>query len=348
MKTIVLTGGGTAGHCLPNIALLPYLKKYFDNIVYIGGDGIEKTIATEHNLTYYQIPTVKLQRKFTFKNFAVPFKLLKNIITTKKLLKSISPSVIFSKGGYVSLPVILAGNSLSIPCVTHESDLTIGLSNKIMAKKCEYVFTSFESTAKALPNGVFVGSPIRNSLFYQDKQSALKRFNLSGNKPVILVTGGSSGSLAINLALDKALDKLLEKYDIIHLCGKGKQKRPSKTGYTCLEYLNQMEMAFCASDVVVTRGGSNALFELIALSKPMLVIPLPKDNSRGDQIQNAKYFEERGLCKVLLQENLTSNSLIFNLNELYSHKQKYINALATYPMKKANYEISSLLNKISK
>jgi UDP-N-acetylglucosamine--N-acetylmuramyl-(pentapeptide) pyrophosphoryl-undecaprenol N-acetylglucosamine transferase len=139
MKTIVLTGGGTAGHCLPNIALLPYLKRHFDNIVYIGGDGIEKSIAKEHNLTYYQIPTVKLQRKFTFKNLGVPFKLFKSISTAKSILKDISPSIIFSKGGYVALPVVLAGSALSIPCVTHESDLTIGLSNKIMAKKCKYV-----------------------------------------------------------------------------------------------------------------------------------------------------------------------------------------------------------------
>ncbi len=348
MKTIVLTGGGTAGHCLPNIALLPYLKRHFDNIVYIGGNGIEKTIAEQHNLTYYQIPTVKLERKFTFKNLGIPFKLFKNINLAKKILKDINPSVIFSKGGYVALPVVFAGNSLSIPCVTHESDLTVGLSNKLMAKKCEFIFTSFESTAKTLPNGVFVGSPIRNSLFYQDKQTALKSFNLSGNKPVILFTGGSSGSLAINLALDKALDSLLQKYDIIHLCGKGKQKRPSKSGYTCLEYLPEIEKAFCAADMVVTRGGSNALFELIALCKPMLVIPLPKDNSRGDQILNAKYFEQRGLCKVLLQENLTSSSLIYNINELYYQRQTLISALATYPMKKANYEICSLLSKIAK
>lgn len=348
MKTLVLTGGGTAGHCLPNIALLPYLKKRFDNIVYIGSNGIEKDIATEHGLTYYSIPTAKLQRKLTLKNFAVPFKLLSSISECKRILKEINPSVIFSKGGYVALPVILAGYKLNIPCFTHESDLTIGLANKLMAKKCKLVFTSFPSTASTLPNGKHVGSPIRNSLFYQDRQSALKFFNLSGNKPIILVTGGSSGSLAINLALEKALPQLLEKYDIIHLCGKGKRKLPSKKGYVCIEYLSCIEKAFCIADLVVTRGGSNALFELVALSKPMLVIPLPKDNSRGDQILNAKYFEEKGLCKVLLQENLTSSSLVYSLNELYNERHVYIKNLISYPTKKANYEISKTLSEFAK
>ena len=348
MKTLVLTGGGTAGHCLPNMALLPYLKKRFEKIVYIGGEGIEKNIATEHGLTYFSIPTVKLQRKLTPKNLAVPFKLLSSINKAKHLLREIKPTAIFSKGGFVSLPVILAGHSLKIPCFTHESDLTLGLANRLMAKKCKVVFTSFESTAKSLPNGQHVGSPIRNTLFYQDKQSALKFFNLSGKKPIILVTGGSSGSLAINLALEKSLPSLLEKFDIIHLCGKGKRTLPSKDGYVCIEYLNCIEKAFAVSDLVVTRGGSNSLFELLALSKPMLVIPLPKDNSRGDQILNARYFEQRGLCKVLLQENLTSGSLIFNLNELYAQRQTYIDNIASHPTKKANYEICQTVYEYSK
>ena len=344
MKALILTGGGTAGHCLPNIALLPYLKKRFDKIVYIGGEGIEKDIAIENGLTYYSIPAVKLERKLTPKNLTVPFKLLSAINKAKKLIKEIQPSVIFSKGGYVALPVILAGSSLKIPCFTHESDLSLGLANKLMAKKCKTVFTSFSVTASNLPNGKHVGSPIRNSLFYQDRQSALKFFNLKGKKPILLVTGGSSGSLAINLTLEKSLSNLLEKFDIIHLCGKGKRKLPSKDGYVCIEYLDCIEKAFCVADIVVTRGGSNTLFELLALSKPMLVIPLPKANSRGDQILNAKYFEQRGLCKVLLQENLTSGSFIYTLNELYSERQKYINTLTAYSTKKANYEISEELS----
>jgi len=345
MKSIVITGGGSGGHVLPLIALLPQLKTKFDKIIYVGSGEFEKQIALKHNLPYYQIETPKLIRKLTFKNFAIPFKLISSINKATVLLKELKPSAILSKGGYVALPVVLAGSKLEIPCFTHESDLSLGLANKIMAKKCNCVFTSFSETAKKLNNGLWSGSPIRESIFYKDRTSALKRFNLKGYKPILLVTGGSLGSLDINVAVKNSLNKLEKTFDIIHLCGKGKTDNYKSDFYRQYDYIDDIEKAFLIADVVVTRGGSNALFELLALGKPTLVIPLPKSSSRGDQIVNANYFEKKGLLKVLPQENLTPNSLLYNVNDIYRHKSLYVSAIKNYPIKIANKIICDTIEK---
>ena len=345
MKSIVITGGGTGGHILPLIALLPQLKTAFDKIIYIGSEELEETIAKQHELPFYKIKTPKLQRKLTFKNFAIPFKLLGSISKAKKLLKELKPNAILSKGGFVALPIVLAGSSLNIPCFTHESDLSLGLANKLMANKCKAVFTSFKETANGLKNGIYSGSPIRQSLFYKDKQTALKRFNLSGNKPIICITGGSLGSTAINIAVKNSLNQLGKNYDIIHLCGKGKQEEFKSQFYRQYQFITDIEKAFLISDLVVTRGGSNALFELLCLNKPTLVIPLPKKSSRGDQIANANYFAEKNLVKVLPQENLTPSSLVYNINDLFKHKEQYKTAMQNYDVKIANVIICQTILK---
>lgn len=349
MKKILLTGGGTAGHCVPNLALIPNLYEYFDKISYIGSNGIEKTLLEPFkDVDYHTIDCVKLERKFTFKNFKIPFKLISSINQAKKIIKNISPDIIFSKGGYVSLPVVIAGAKLGIPCVTHESDLSMGLANKLIAKKCNFVFTSFEQTAKTLPNGVYTGSPIKNNLFLCDKKQGLEFFNFSGRKPILLITGGSQGSNAINEVTLNALQELGNTFDIIHLTGKGKSTNFKADFYRQYEFLSQMEKAFSACDLVVSRGGSNALFELIALQKPSLIIPLPKNNSRGDQILNAKYFSEKNLCKMLLQENLTKSSFVYNVNLLLKECNFYKKKLNEYPIKSGNEKICELLYKISR
>lgn len=349
MKHIVLTGGGTAGHCIPNLALIPQLKNHFDKISYIGSDnGIEKDIISNFpNITYYGIKTVKFNRKISFSTFSIPFKLLSSIKQARNLLEEIKPDVIFSKGGYVSLPVVFAGSKIKIPCVTHESDLSLGLANKLISKKCKYVFTSFEDTAKNTKNGIWTGSPIREELFYNDYAKSLNYFNFNGNRPILLVTGGSLGSDAINNIIHSTREKLLEKFDIIHLCGKGKSSHFKHENYRELEYLPHMEKALNISDIVVSRGGSNALFELIALKKPTLVIPLPKGNSRGDQILNAEYFKDKGLVKVIRQEHLTEHSFIYTLNELFLQKDKYVSKLEKYPVKRGNEKICYILSKIT-
>lgn len=349
MKTILLTGGGTGGHVLPNLALLPNLKKYFDKIYYIGSNGIEKTLLLSYpEIEYYEISTVKLQRKFTLKNLAIPFKLLRSINEAKKILKKLRPNVIFSKGGYVSLPVILAGAKLNIPCVTHESDLTLGLANKLMARYCDYVFTSFSTTAKTLKNGVFTGTPIRNSLFSADKKQALKFFGFSGKKPILLITGGSKGSVKLNELAKNSREILGKTFDIIHLTGKGNTDNFTAEYYFQAEFISRIELALTACDLAVTRGGANTLLELIALKKPSLIIPLPKTNSRGDQILNAEYFSSKGLSKTLPQENATKSSFIYNINALYRDYDEYKKRLNAYPVQSGNDKISELLNKISK
>lgn len=321
MKTLILTGGGTAGHCLPSLALLPDLKKQFDKIVYIGSkNGIEKDLAQKHGLDYYFIPTAKLERKFTLKNLAIPITLLRGISESKKLLRGFQPTAIFSKGGYVSLPVVIASKSLDIPVISHESDMTVGLANKIGANYSTLFLTSFDCTNLDGVKTVYTGSPINPKLFEKkDKHSLLKKYGFSGRKKILLITGGSSGSKNLNEITNKCLYKLIKRYDVIHLCGKGKKSGVKQKGYLELEFSNNIDELFFISDLVVSRAGANTLFELTAIGKPLLAIPLPKGNSRGDQIDNAKYFEKRKMINVLYEEDLTEESFCSAINKLESN-----------------------------
>jgi len=313
---IVLTGGGSAGHTVPHLALIPMLKKHFTDIYYIGSNGIEKEIIAKQNIPFYEIKCPKLIRHLTLKNFTMPFVLLKSIYDAKKILKALKPDVVFSKGGYVALPVVYAAHSLKIPIIAHESDLSIGLANKLSAKYCDTVYTSFfESSAKII-NGRYSGSPIREELFKAEKEKAITFFNLDKNKKTVLVLGGGSGSRTINECIRNSLDLLLKKYNILHICGKNNLSDINKSGYTEKEFISDMSLAFAASDFVISRAGSNTLFEIILLKKKALLIPLPKSISRGDQIENALYFESKGLCKILMQENLNTESITDSINAL--------------------------------
>lgn len=347
MRTIVLTGGGTAGHCTPNVALLPYLQKHFDRIYYIGSDcGIEKQIIEKISIPYYSTSCIKLERNKFFSNFKIPFILLKGINQSKKILENLKPNVIFSKGGYVSVPTIIAGNKLNIPVISHESDYTLGLANKITSRYCKTVLTSFEDTSKTVKNGLHVGPPIRNELFNVNRETALKFFNFSGVKPILLVTGGSQGAKAINNAIRQNLKELVKTFDIIHLCGKNNcDNNISAKGYVQLEYIDKVEYAFNACDICVTRAGSNTLFELLSLKKPCLVIPLPKGASRGDQILNANYFHKRKVINLLLQENMTPNILLKEIINTYATKNKLITNLNNNPIENSCQKIcDTILN----
>lgn len=344
MATIVLTGGGTAGHVTPHLALLPYLKKDFDKIYYIGSfGGMEKNIIANTGVKYYSVPCVKLIRKFTFKNLAIPFTLCKGVSEAGKILDELKPDVIFSKGGYVALPVVLAAKKRRVPVICHESDYTVGLANKISARYCEKVLTSFPSAAESLKNGVCVGAPLKNSLFTAEKAGSLKIFGLTDGKPVILVTGGSLGAKAINDCIRGTLDDLLEKYRVLHICGKGNLSGIKKSGYCEIEFTDKMENAFACADICVSRAGSNTVFEMASLKKPMLLIPLPKGVSRGDQILNARYFEHKGLAKVLLQENLTPATLVRAVDGLFRDRPKFAETFKTHPVKNAASDIAAIL-----
>ena len=310
MKKIVLTGGGTMGHISPNLALIPKLTHHFDEIHYIGSENgierekIEHLKSTYKNLTYHPIPATKLNRRKIIKNFCLPFILMKSIRITKKLLRSISPDVIFSKGGYVSVPVSLSAGKLGIPLVIHESDLSMGLANKIASKRATTICTTFPETAKHFKNGVSTGSPISTHLLCADKSLAIKKYSLKPNLKTICITGGSLGSVTLNDAIHRILPTLSEKYNIIHITGKGKRIQYTHPNYHQEEFTSDIGSIFKVSDLVISRAGSNTIFELATLKIPMLLVPLSKKSSRGDQIENARYFKLLGIAEVIEEENL--------------------------------------------
>ena len=345
MKSIILTGGGTAGHVTPNFALLDSLYKHFDNIYYIGSlGGIEERLVKEKNLPFYPITCVKLVRNSVTKNLALPFKFIKSVNESKSILKKLNPSVVFSKGGYVGLPVTISARQLGIPVIVHESDLTLGLANKIASRFAKQVLTSFEETATTIKNGIHVGSPLRKELFEVSKQTALNYFNFKGDKPVILVTGGSLGAKAINSTVIECLPTLLKDFYVIHVVGSGNLTNFTHPSYRQIEFAD-MKYCYNACDYAISRAGANTAFELIALKKPTLFIPLPKGNSRGDQVDNANYFKDKFLAQVLLQENLNKDSLITAITRLVKNKNSLIDNMHNYKKVNANDKIVEILNK---
>ena len=344
-NTIVLTGGGTAGHVMPNIALLPNLEKHFDKICYIGSrNGIEKKLIQNiKNIDYFEIDSVKLIRKLTLKNIAIPFVLLKAIRQSIKILKKLQPKVIFSKGGYVAVPVVIAGSILKIPIIAHESDSSIGLANKIIYKKCDTMFFSFEEAMKGYEKkGVYSGSPIRQEFLHCTKKYNI---NIDQNKKTIVVVGGSLGSVALNNTIVEALPKL-QNYNIINIVGNGKiNNNIYYPNYFQIEFVDDIASLYNIADIVISRAGSNAIFELLAMQKPMILIPLPKDESRGDQIINAKIFGSKGFAIVILQENLTTDLLLDKIQSLEKNKNKFISTMSRYPICNSNNIIVQKLSK---
>ncbi len=297
MKKIVLTGGGTAGHVTPNIALIPFLKEAGYEIAYVGSyNGIEKSLMEDLGIPYTGIATGKLRRYLDPKNFTDPFRIIKGFGEAKKFLKQYKPDVIFSKGGFVSVPVVRAAGSLNIPCVIHESDMTPGLANKLCYGSAVKICCNFPETVSSLPQkkAVLTGTPIRTELFTGDAAKGRELCGFTDDKPVLMVTGGSLGAMAVNQAVRDALPSLLEKYNVVHLCGKNKVDNMMLTipGYRQFEYIkDEMKDLFALADVIISRAGANAICEILALKKPNILIPLPSKASRGDQLLNAKSFE---------------------------------------------------------
>lgn len=335
MKKIIMTGGGTAGHVTANIALMPALKEAGYEIKYIGSiDGIERKLITAKGIEYFPISSGKLRRYFDVKNFSDPFRVIKGYNEARAVLKKEKPNVIFSKGGYVSVPVVLAAHSLHIPAVIHESDMTPGLANKIAIRGAVMCCCNFPETVKMLPDGkaVLTGTPIRQALFNGSKEKGLEFAGIDKNseKPVLMIIGGSLGAQAVNELVRASLDEILPKFNVIHLCGKGKldESLKDKEGYTQFEYVDkELPDVFATADIVISRAGANAIMELLALKKPTILIPLPKAASRGDQILNAQSFEKQGFSKLLLQEEATKESLLSALDEVYENKDSYVKAM---------------------
>lgn len=354
MKRIVLTGGGTAGHVTPNIALIPSLQKEGYEIHYIGSyDGIEKKLIEEIGIPYYGISSGKLRRYFDLKNFSDPFKVLKGYGEAKKILKKLKPDIIFSKGGFVTVPVVIAARHLKIPAIIHESDMTPGLANKLAIPSATKVCCNFPETMKYLPEGksVLTGSPIRRELMEGSRERALKFLGFDNSKPVIMIIGGSLGSAAINNAIRSNLDTLLKDFQIVHLCGQGKldDSLEHKKGYCQFEYIKK-ELAdiFALSDIVISRAGANAICELLALRKPNILIPLSAAASRGDQILNARSFEKQGFSVVIEEEQLTKESLSAAIKEVYEHIDKYASAMKKSSQTDAIAAITGLIKENSR
>ena len=308
MKKILFTGGGSAGHVIPNLALIEEILSSGDaDVCYMGTGGIEKQLISEWHIPYFQIECPKLVREKSFsafkRNLCIPTEFFRAREKAIEGLRIFQPDLVFSKGGYVALPVISAAKKLKIPCLAHESDFSAGLANRLSARKCKYVFTSFPETAKKLPHGKYSGSPLRHSVLYASRAEARKKFNIPFDAKVILVFGGGSGSKALNTSLRESIKELTENYTVLHVCGKGNLVQSTVKNYRQFEFITDMGMAYACADLIVSRAGSGTVFEILALKKSSLLVPLA-GQTRGDQAENAAYFQKQGLCHVLPQTQL--------------------------------------------
>ena len=349
MKRIILTGGGTAGHVTPNIALIPALKELGYEIRYIGSyDGIEKSLMEDLGIEYRGISSGKLRRYFSLKNFTDPFRVIRGFFEAGRLLDEFKPDVVFSKGGFVSVPVVIAAGRKHIPAIIHESDMTPGLANKLCFKSAGKICCNFPETLEYLPKdkAVLSGSPIREELLKGDADRARDFTGLNNDKPVVMVIGGSLGAANVNKAIRSILPALLKKYNVIHLTGKGKgdDSLNGTAGYLQYEYIkDELKDLFALADVVVSRAGANAICELLALKKPNLLIPLPSASSRGDQLLNASSFRKQGFSMMLTEDELTDDRLLEMIDELYSDRDNYIKAMSESRQNNAIETIISLI-----
>jgi UDP-N-acetylglucosamine--N-acetylmuramyl-(pentapeptide) pyrophosphoryl-undecaprenol N-acetylglucosamine transferase len=353
MKRIVFTGGGTAGHVTPNIALFPALKKLGYDIHYIGSyDGIEKKLIEDYRIPYYGIATGKLRRYFDIKNFSDPFRVMKGCHEAKKILKALKPDVVFSKGGFVSVPVVRAAASLKIPCIIHESDMTPGLANKLCIPVATKICCTFPETLQQLPadKAILTGSPIRAELLHGNRLKGMELCGFTTSKPVIMVIGGSQGAAGINTLVRDALPELLEDFQVVHICGKDKIDNLllNVKDYKQFEFVkDDLKDIFAMADIVISRAGANAICELLALKKPNLLIPLPAAASRGDQILNAKSFESQGYSMVADEDYLTGVTLTEKVHELYFTRQEYIDAMRNSKIKDSIESIVGLIEDLT-
>lgn len=337
VKRIVLTGGGTAGHVTPHLALLPHLKEMGFDVHYIGTEkGIEhQMMDAQEGVQYHAVQSGKLRRYFDWKNFTDPFRVIWGAFQSAHLIGKLKPDVCFSKGGFVSVPVVIGAWLHRVPVICHESDLTPGLANKIAARFAKKVATTFPECAKDIGDkGVFTGTPLRPELFSGKREEGLRLCGFSGEKPILMMMGGSLGAQKVNEALRGALPRLLEKMDVVHITGKGNLDESLQTlsGYKQFEFISEeLPHIFTCADYVLSRAGSNALCEFQALKKPMLLVPYPKGASRGDQILNAASYEKRGLCHVLDQADMTAETLFSAIEKLMAEKDTLIRNLEEAP-----------------
>ncbi|MDR2592221.1 MAG: undecaprenyldiphospho-muramoylpentapeptide beta-N-acetylglucosaminyltransferase [Chitinispirillales bacterium] len=331
MKKILLTGGGTAGHVTPNLALIPGLKSAGFDIHYVGTSaGMERGLVEKAGLTYHCISAGKLRRYFDFKNFTDAFRIAVGFFQSIFLLIKLRPAVLFSKGGFVSCPVVWAAWLCRVPVIIHESDMTPGLANRLSMPFVKKICFSFPETEARLParKRILTGLPVRSELFDGDAAMGRELCGFKDSKPAIVVIGGSLGASAVNDIVRGGLNKLLADFNVCHICGKGHKAPGALPGYCQFEYVGtELPDLFAMADIVISRAGATTLFELLALCKPALLIPLGTAASRGDQILNAESFEKLGYCKVLPQDGLTGAILAEHVKRFFDEKDKYIEAM---------------------
>lgn len=354
-RKIIMTGGGSAGHVTPNLALVPELKRLGFEIEYIGTkEGIERNIIESENIKYHYISSGKLRRYFDVKNFTDPFKVIKGVFDAIKIIKKEKPNIVFSKGGFVTVPVVVAAWFCKVPVIAHESDITPGLANKLSAPYCTKVCVTFPESMKNIKGNkaVLTGTPIRQELFEGSRLMALKICGFEDKKkPVLLVIGGSLGAKSINAAVRENLDDILINFNIIHICGKGnlEEKLQHKKGYRQYEYVkDELPHFMNAADIVLSRAGANVIFELLALKKPNILVPLSKKSSRGDQILNAASFERDGYSVVIDDDILNGTILLDKLKILYNNSDKYVRAMKESSVKNGTSNIIEVIKKCYK
>lgn len=352
MTTIAFTGGGTVGHVSVNLSLIPTALSQGYEALYIGSkNGIEREMIESQlpEIKYYPISSGKLRRYISLENAQDVFKVLKGILDARKVLKKEKPDLLFSKGGFVSVPVVIAAKSLNIPTIIHESDLTPGLANKIALKFAKKIYTTFEETLNYLPKekADFIGATIREDLKNGNAHNGYQLTSFNENKKVLLVMGGSLGSKKLNSIIRENLDALLQQYQVIHLTGKGlKDAQVKKSGYIQYEFVKEdLTDLLAITDTVISRAGSNAIYEFLTLRIPMLLVPLGLDQSRGDQIDNANHFADKGYAKAIDEEQLTAQILLQELNEMEQERTRIINNMKSYEQ---SYTKEALFDKMIK
>ena len=354
MKRIILTGGGTAGHVTPNIALVPHLRELGYEISYIGSyNGIEKQLIEAEGIPYYSISSGKLRRYFSWQNFTDPARVVQGYAQARGLMNELKPDVVFSKGGFVAVPVVLAAARYRIPVIIHESDMTPGLANRLSFSSATKICCNFPETLKYLPEGkaVLSGSPIREQLTRGDAAAGARFCGFTEDKPALLIIGGSLGSVAVNNAVRSILPRLLERFNVIHLCGKGNldEGLQDTKGYAQFEFIrDELPDLFALADVVISRAGANAICELLALHKPALLIPLSAAASRGDQLLNAESFRQQGFSEVLQEEDITEDKLFAMVSDLYDHRDRYVEAMKNSSVGDAIGTITGLIEEAAR
>ncbi|HCC06889.1 MAG TPA: undecaprenyldiphospho-muramoylpentapeptide beta-N-acetylglucosaminyltransferase [Clostridiales bacterium] len=354
MNKIIFTGGGTAGHVVPNMVLISELSKEGWDINYIGSEnGMERELIEKMGTPYHAIATGKLRRYFDVKNFTDPFKVIKGVFEAVGVIRKIKPDILFSKGGFVSVPAVLAGWLNGVPVIIHESDMTPGLANKISMAFSKKVCVNFPETLSYIGKNkaVLTGTPMREELFKGSKLKGFEICEFNKEKPVLLLIGGSQGSKKLNSILRDGINELLEKFQIVHLCGKGNidKELSSINSYKQFEYLtDELTHIFAITDIVVSRAGANTIYELLQLQKPNILIPLSAKSSRGDQILNAKSFQKQGFSIVLDEDEITTKDFVNKIYELYDNREIYINNMKKSTLKDGKDAIISLIKQESK